>query len=120
MIRSMHFGWASAVVLAASICAFTPGIQAQSPQQTQPQQPSAQPQPQSQAQQQSATFAGTILKLPNGKYALATGKTPEGQTSGHFLDDQANAMKFEGKKVTVTGTLDPSSNVIHVSKIEAP
>jgi len=35
------------------------------------------------------------------------------------IDDQAEAEKFAGVKVKVTGTLDVKTNVIHVIKIEA-
>jgi hypothetical protein len=59
---------------------------------------------------QAQTFAGTIAKA-NGQYVLQSG----GQS--YALDNQAEAKKFEGKTVQVTGTLDSSSNTIHVEKI---
>lgn len=123
MKRSNPIGWAVALLLAAALCAFTPGLRAQG-QQSQPQQQQAQPPQQQQgqqdqAQQQSKTYAGTIMKLQNGSYALVTGKTPDGKLSGHFLDDQNSAKKYEGKQVKVTGTLDMASNTIHVTRIVA-
>ena len=39
--------------------------------------------------------------------------------TGHFLDDPDDAQKYEGKQVTITGTLDVASNTIHVSNIQA-
>lgn len=113
MKRSNHPGEAVALILAAALCVFTPSLFAQSsgnaPQQA----------PQQQTQQQSKTYAGKIMKLQNGKFALVTGQTAQGQLSGHFLDDQDSAAKYEGKEVKVTGTLDIASNTIHVTKIEA-
>lgn len=107
------------LMMAAALCSFTPGLPAQSqatPQENQP--PQTQQAPQSE-QQQSKTFAGKIMKLQNGNYALITGQTPQGQAAGHFLDNQEEAKKYEGKQVTVTGTLEMASNTIHVTKIEA-
>src|SRR5215469_10564710 len=104
---------ALALVLASALCAFTPGLAAQSSDNAQ------QPQQQQQDQQENKTFTGKIQKLPSGQYALITGQTPEGKLSGHFLDDQENAKKYEGKQVKVTGTFDQASNTIHVTNIEA-
>ncbi len=115
MSRNHHFGWAVPLVLSATLYNFTPGITAQStgssPQQDQPQRQSS--------QQESKTFTGKIMKLQNGNFALVTGQTSQGQASGHFLDNQDEAKKYEGKQVTVTGTLELASNTIHVTKIEA-
>ena len=139
-MRTIHPGEALALILASALCVSTPGLAAQSsdnarqqeqPQQTQqqPSQQQGQPQaqqlgqqeqaPQAQAQQASQTFAGKIIKLTTGKYALLTGQTPDGKPSGHFLDDQENAQKYDGKQVTVTGTFDEASNMIHVTNIQA-
>src|SRR6185437_14787405 len=108
MKRINRPGGLAALLAAAAFCTFTPGLiahnQDAAPQQT---------------QQQSKTYAGTIMKLQDGKYALVTGKTPQGQLAGHFLDDQNDAKKYEGKKVSVTGSLDMASNTIHVNKIVA-
>ena len=110
MKKSNHTGEALALILAASLCAFTPGLAAQSHDN---------PQQQDQAPQQGKTFSGKIAKLPSGQYALITGQTPEGKLSGHFLDNQDDAKKYEGKQVTVTGTFDTASNTIHVTNIQA-
>lgn len=112
MKRSKQFKWAGTLLMAGALGTFGPGLYSQSQQAPQQQQPQ-------ETTPQSQTFAGTIMKLQDGKYALVTGKTPQGQMSGHFLDDQTDAKKYEGKKVTVTGTLDMASNTIHVTKIEA-
>ena len=121
MKRSNYPGEALALILAAALCAFTPGLAAQSGDK--PQQPgqdnAQQPGQQEQSQQQNKTFSGKIMKLPNGQYALVTGQTPEGKVAGHFLDDQDDAKKYEGKQVTVTGTFDMASNTIHVTNIQA-
>ena len=108
---------ALALILATAAFAFTPGLLAQNGQQANPpgQQQPDQPQ---QDQQQSKTFQGKIVNSRTDKFALLTGQTPQGQMAGHFLDDQDNAKRYEGKQVTVTGTLEEASNTIHVAKIE--
>jgi FlaG/FlaF family flagellin (archaellin) len=111
MKKRHHLGEVVALALAAALCTFTPGLFAQA-------QP-ATPQQQQQAQPQTKTYAGKIMKLQDGKYALVTGQNSQGQLSGHFLDDQSDASKYEGKKVRVTGTLDMASNTIHVTRIVA-
>jgi hypothetical protein len=113
MRRSNHPGEALALVLAAALSAFTPGLAAQSSDKAQQQGQ------QQQDQQENKTFTGKIEKLQSGQYAMITGQTPEGKLSGHFLDDQENAKKYEGKQVKVTGTFDQASNTIHVTNIEA-
>jgi hypothetical protein len=102
---------ALAFTLAASLFASTPGLFAQSGtvQQEQPQQ----------NQQQGKTFAGKIVKLQNGQYALLIGQPPDGKAAGHFLDDQDNAKKYENKQVTVAGSFDTASNMIHATNIQA-
>ena len=112
MKRSNHHGAALALILAAALCAFTPGLAAQSGGNAQQEQPQ-------QNQQQDKTFTGKIVKLQNGQYALVTGQTPEGKVVGHFLDNQDDAKKYEDKQVTVTGTFDTASNTIHVTNIQA-
>lgn len=65
-------------------------------------------------QQATQKFQGTIVKA-KGKYILqdkASGAT-------YQLDNQDKAKQFAGKEVKVTGTLDPSTNTIQVSDIEA-
>jgi hypothetical protein len=100
---------ATSLLMAAALCMLTPSLPAQA----------SNDQGQQQTQEQSKTFAGKIMKLQSGQYALVTGQTPEGHPAGHFLDNQDEAKKYEGKQVTVTGTLEASTNTIHVSKIEA-
>ena len=128
MKRNHYLGGAVLLILSAALCAFTQGITAQQstpqqqpsePQQAQPQERPQQAAPQQQDPQESKTFAGKIMKLQNGNFALVTGQTPQGQPAGHFLDNQDEAKKWEGKQVTVTGTLELASNTIHVTKIEA-
>ena len=90
------------IVLASA--QFTPTAQAQ-----------AQSQPSAQDQQKSQTFVGKIIKAKNGQYALLT---DEQAGKGAFLDDQEKAQQFEGKNVKVTGVLEASRSLIHVSNIE--
>jgi uncharacterized protein (DUF2147 family) len=112
MKRSNHPAEVLALILAATLCAFTPSLAAQS-------QDNAQQGQQQQTQQQNKTFTGKVTKLQSGQYALVTGQTPEGKLAGHFLDDPDDAKKYEGKQVTVTGTFDEASNTIHVTNIQA-
>jgi len=57
------------------------------------------------------SFVGSIVK--NGdKYMLHTGGTD------YQLDDQAQASKFAGKDVKVTGQVDRESDTIRVQSIE--
>ena len=68
-----------------------------------------------QAQQQSVQkFQGTIVKSKD-KYIL------QDKMSGatYQLDNQDKAKEFAGRDVKVTGTLDPSTNTIQVSDIQA-
>lgn len=116
MKRNNH-GEVLALVLAAALCAFTPGLAAQTGG---AQQPPQQPGQQQQAQQENKTYTGKVQKLPSGQFALVTGQTADGKLSGHFLDDQEKSKKYEGKQVKVTGTFDTGSNTIHVSEIQAP
>lgn len=72
-------------------------------------------QSQAQAQQQPVQkFQGTIVKSKD-KYIL------QDKTSGvtYQLDNQDKAKEFVGRDVKVTGTLDPSTNTIQVSDIQA-
>lgn len=60
---------------------------------------------------QQQAFLGTIAKK-NGHYVL---------TAGIFtfkLNDQAQAKKFNGKKVRVSGKLNPQTNRIQVASIK--
>jgi hypothetical protein len=101
-----------------SLNAQTPQTQQPEPQSQQPAQqappdqsgqetPDAQAQPSQKAGVQ--TFTGTIVKSGN-KYMFedaASGNT-------YDIDHQDEVQKFEGKKVTVHGTLDASAKMIHI------
>jgi len=78
--------------------------------------PREQPPAEGQAQQdqQQQTLTGKIAKLDNGQYVLV-----DSANTVYQLDDQASAQKFTGKKVKVSGTVDGSSNSIHVTEIKA-
>ena len=110
--RTNHLKGAIPLLMAAVLCAFSPGLVAQGSNIKQDQGKQQQP-------EQSKTFEGKILKLHDGNYALVTGQTTDGRLSGHFLDNQDEAKKYEGKQVKVTGTLEAANNMIHVTKIEA-
>ena len=103
---------------AISLYAQTPQTQQPEPQSQQPAQqappdqsgqasPDAQAQPSQMAGVQ--TFTGSIVKSGN-KYMFqdaASGNT-------YDIDHQDEVQKFDGKKVTVHGTLDANSKVIHI------
>lgn len=61
---------------------------------------------------QHATFAGTVAR--DGAQLVLRDDT--GRV--YSLDDPQQAQPFEGKAVTVTGTLDPGAHVLHVDQIE--
>jgi hypothetical protein len=58
------------------------------------------------------TLNGTVIKLGN-KYVL---KTTDKQT--YELDDQDRAKEYEGKQVKIVGSLDRTTNTIHITSIE--
>ena len=103
---------------AISLNAQTPQTQQPEPQSQQPAQqtPPAQsgqdnPDTQAQPSQKAGvqTFTGTIVKTGT-KYMFqdaASGNT-------YDIDHQDEVQKFDGKKVTVHGTLDANSNTIHI------
>ena len=64
------------------------------------------------AQPAAQSFTGTISK-EGDTYVLKVS-----DTSSYKLDDQDKAKEYEGKRVTVSGVLDPNSNLIRVQKIE--
>lgn len=106
--------WAAPLTLGIVLAwgQLTPTLQAQS----QSQAPNAQQAPSAQQdQQKSQTFVGKVVKLKNGRFALLT---DEQAGRGAYLDDQQKAAKFEGKNVKVTGTLEASKALIHVSTIQ--
>jgi hypothetical protein len=66
-----------------------------------------------QASLEAETFFGTILK--NGdNFVLSDSATK----SRYTLDDPKKARRYEGMTVKVTGTLDETSNLIHVESIQ--
>jgi len=74
-------------------------------------------QPQSSPAQQShqdQQVTGKREKSNDGKYLLV-----EASGTAYQLDDQVSAKRYEGKKVTVRGSLDSSSSTIHVTRIKA-
>jgi rare lipoprotein A (peptidoglycan hydrolase) len=100
----------------------SPDTQAPMPQQPQSQQTQSQPnQGQGQASQDpagkaqtsdpsgSSEFIGTVSKQGD-KYVFQDAAS--GQT--YDIDHQDEVKKFDGKKVRVHGTLDPSTKTIHV------
>ena len=83
------------------------------------QQPSSPAAQSGQDQQQAQTFMGRIGKA-HGALVLKGGyasQNPNAKTT-YKLDDQEKAKQYVGKNVKVTGTLDATTNTIHVSNIE--
>jgi Protein of unknown function (DUF5818) len=87
-----------------------PAVFAQGGAQTQPADPTAQAQTSS--VDGSRVFSGSIAHEKSG-FVLKSGNT------AYRLDDQAKAKQFKGKTVQVTGSLNESTNTIHIEKIEA-
>jgi hypothetical protein len=81
----------------------------QQPKQAPDQSTQSAPDPQAQSQPGVQTFTGTIMKSGD-KYVLQDADS--GTT--YDIDHQDQVKQFEGKKVRVHGTLDPSSKTIHV------
>ena len=59
------------------------------------------------------TTTGKIAKSEDGKYVLV-----DSAGTMYQLADQTSAKKFDGKAVKVSGTVDTSSNTIHVTEIK--
>lgn len=92
-----------------------PGSQgAPPPSQQQMQQQQQRRQEQAQQAEQGQVFRG-ILMLQNGNYVL---REEDGKTT-YKLDHQDVLKKhdLDKKRVSVVGTLDSSSNTIHISKV---
>lgn len=90
----------------------------QQPQASQPQQQGQQPGMQgdpadSSMRQQAQTFTGKIVKSKDGVVLQ-----DESTKTAYRLDDEKQAKKYAGKSVKVTGTLDSSTNTIHVSDVQ--
>jgi hypothetical protein len=76
-----------------------------------------QPKPPAEGQTQQdsqQTVTGKIAKSDDGKFVLV-----DSAGTMYQLDDQSTARKFAGKMVKVSGTIDTSSNSIHVTEIKA-
>ncbi len=63
--------------------------------------------------QETKSFSGQIVK-ENGELVLEDTVTKV----SHKLDSAAKAKEYFGKRVKVTGKLDPNNNTIRVEKIE--
>ena len=58
------------------------------------------------------TFTGTISKEADS-FTLKVS-----DTTSYKLDNQQQVQQYVGRRVRVTGTLDPASNLIHVEGVE--
>jgi len=77
------------------------------------QQPEEQQHPQKESQESTAqSVTGSVVKVA-GKYMLQTE-----DNIAYQLDDQDKAKQYEGKRVKVTGSLDRTTGILHVSSIE--
>jgi uncharacterized protein YdeI (BOF family) len=87
-----------------------PSDQTEPPSQSQPDAKQAPPDAEAQSPDQSGVqvFTGTVMKQGN-KYVFqdASGAIYE-------IDHQTEVSKFEGKRVRIHGTLDPTTKMIHV------
>src|ERR1700736_3742640 len=68
---------------------------------------------QQQPNPESKMFSGTILK--NGDNFVLSDAANK---LSSVLDDAKKASQYEGKKVKVTGTVDKTSNIIHIETIQ--
>jgi len=68
---------------------------------------------QTSANQGSKEFTGTIVK-EKGTMMLKDAAS----NVSYKVDDDSKVKEYEGKQVKVTGTLDSSTNVIHVDSIQ--
>jgi uncharacterized protein YdeI (BOF family) len=107
-------------VLALTLSVASMGsLWAQNSQNTQPQdtpqsaQQPSQSQPASNQAQSAKEFMGTIVK-DNGALMLKDSSA----NVNYKVDDESKVKDYVGKQVKVTGTLDPSSNTIHVDSIQ--
>lgn len=109
-MKKRSLGLITTFALAAALF---PSAFAQEPSSQEPSSPGmSQSQPdQDTTQAQPTAYTGTVMKS-GGKFVL---KTDAGTLQ---LDDQAKAKKYSGKQVTVTGTMDKSTGMLHVANIE--
>ena len=73
----------------------------------------AEPTSQARAQPEAKTFLGTVLK-DGDNFVLSDSATK----SRYKLDDAEKVSPYEGRTVTVTGTVEVASNLIHVESIQ--
>jgi hypothetical protein len=111
MKRALSLLAAFTLAAAMSPAAFAQQDQSAPPSSNEPQ-TQASPAPDTSASTQTQnSFSGTVVKA--GKhYVLKT------DTKTYQLDDQTKAKEFQGKQVTVSGTLDKSTGTIRVSDIQ--
>lgn len=85
------------------------------------QQASQDPAAQSQTSMSQQSTQGQTTQIFVGKIAKAKGDLVLKDDAGtsYKLDNSEQAKQFVGKNVKVTGTLDASTNTIHVANIEA-
>jgi hypothetical protein len=115
-----RFNFLGPVVILALLFALVMPVPQLAAQQSPGSQPYASPQPAAPTPDAPApsnemkAFSGTIVK-DGGKLVLkdTTNKVV------FQLDDQSKAKDYVGKDVKVTGSLDASTNTIHVESIEA-
>jgi len=85
---------------------------AQNPTPAQPSSPGQAQSPASGQAETAQTFTGTVSKEAES-FVLKVS-----ETSSYKLDNQQQVQEYQGQRVRVTGTLDPSINLIHVDRIE--
>jgi hypothetical protein len=68
---------------------------------------------QTRSQPDATTFLGTVLK-DGDHFVLSDSATK----SRYALDNAEKASHYEGKTVTVTGTIEIASNLIHIETIQ--
>jgi hypothetical protein len=68
---------------------------------------------QAQLEPEAKTFTGTILK--NGDHFVLSDSATR---SRYTLDDSEKATPYEGRRVTVTGTVEIASSLIHIESIQ--
>jgi hypothetical protein len=79
---------------------------------TRPSSPGEAQSPASGQAQVAQTFTGTVSKEADS-FVLKVS-----DSSSYKLDNQQQVQEYQGQRVRVTGTLDPSINLIHVDRIE--
>ena len=68
---------------------------------------------QTRSQPEATTFLGTVLK--NGDHFVLSDSATK---SRYTLDNAEKASPYEGKTVTVTGTIEIASDLIHIETIQ--